>query len=234
MKATSMDTTQCLARLVDDKLTGFFGDNKHKFHLELRCSRSSIPGTKLCGRCHDRPKGIQKNHPVSLHNCIDEPIPSWSHIFGGEWYKAKVSQYGEPSEEEMARGKRANEEATQGMGEKASLQKPEEKRVIKPRAPRRVSKKKTQLSTEETLPTNTVSSIMPLSIQAIESNELVLDEAEVTKIVVRKFQHEGTPYFINPVKQKLYSVGADGRPWQYVGKWNPRNETILTDVSDSD
>lgn len=242
---------QCFGRLVDDKIFGYFGDGKHKFHLELRCSRNAIAGTKLCGKCHEKPRELGKNHPVLLHGLIDEPPPPWSHIYEGVWYKAKVADYGQPSEEAMAKGKKAHLEATKGILEPVPLAAPAPAPTPSPTptppvrnvstnsffvdSPKEESpKKKRGRKPTVVTPTVQAAPIEIVQTMAIESNELVLDTYEVIKITLRRFVHEGTPYFMEPKKNKIYSVGADSRPSSYVGRWNPRNRTIHTDIPDSD
>lgn len=225
---------QCFGRLVDDKITGYFGDAKHKFHLEIRCKRSALPGTKLCGRCHDRPREGQRNHPTMLHGCVDELIPPWSHIFEGPWYRAKVADYGVPSEQDMAKGKKAQLESTVGIvvpsieipsAEPSPVESPKKKRA---------SRQTSNTTTAVTPVVDPLAHAQSVPTMAIESNELILDDYEVIKIKVRRFEHEGTPYFLDSKKQKMYNVGADGRPTTYIGRWNPRNKTIFTEIPDSD
>jgi hypothetical protein len=243
-----MSQNQCLGRLVDDKQFGLFGDKKHKFYLELRCSKTCVPGTKLCGKCHDRPHEQVRTQSAMLHGLVTEDPPPWSHIFEGDWYKAKVPQYGEPSEEEMAKGKKAKLEATgrpivsiaSAPANLATLETPTstgkpdsvEKEKEKPKKPR--VRKSTSANTI-IQPTSTLESPLVLvPTQALESNELVLDDVLVKKICVKRFTYKGVEYFLEGTKQKVYASGADRRPTTFVGYWNPLNQTIDTGRNESD
>jgi hypothetical protein len=76
----------------------------------------------------------------------------------------------------------------------------------------------------------------PIKPKAIESFEapLCMNDEDVLVINVRKFEHNGKWYFINSAKDKLYTIGTDGQPFQYHGRYNRESETIDTDFADSD
>ena len=79
----------------------------------------------------------------------------------------------------------------------------------------------------------------PLSqveIQAVESKEPVLKitEDDILVISVKRFEHNGRSYFLQSSKDKLFSVGKDGQPLAYVGRYNRQTETIDPDFPDSD
>lgn len=245
-----MATTQCLGRLVNDKHMGFFGNGKNKFHLELRCERNALPGTSLCGRCHERPRELGRFHMIVLHGMITEPIPPWSHIFGGEWFQAKVNTYGHPSEEEMAKGRKANLIATAATAAGAAEAPPLPVMTTTPSSPsvsqtkpRGRAKKQTTSKLQPVASTTSIATSMtdisvatsvastgslPVSVPtlAYESNELILDTYDIVKIDVRPFTHDGVSYFLDSQTQKVYSVGADTRPSICVGSWDSLTKTI--------
>lgn len=76
----------------------------------------------------------------------------------------------------------------------------------------------------------------PIRPKAIESFEapLCMNDEDVLVINVRKFEHNGKWYFLNSAKDKLYTIGTDGQPFQYHGRYNRESETIDTDFPDSD
>jgi len=92
--------TRCLARrtgTTDGHLT--FGDKKHNFYTEERCSRlTCLESNTLCSVCF-RNSSLSKSGYAGL---MTEPIPKISHIYGGEWYKTKVLLWGEPSADHLA------------------------------------------------------------------------------------------------------------------------------------
>ena len=77
---------------------------------------------------------------------------------------------------------------------------------------------------------------LPIKPKAIESSEapLLINDEDVITINVRKFEHNGKYYFLNSTKDKLYTVGTDGQPFQYHGRYNRDTETIDTEFGDSD
>jgi hypothetical protein len=95
--------TLCLARRTAD--TGAhltFGDKKHNFYAEERCSRlTCLESNTLCSVC------FKNNTPSKsgYAGLMTEPIPKISHIYGGEWYKTKVLLWGEPSAEHLTAAK---------------------------------------------------------------------------------------------------------------------------------
>ena len=76
----------------------------------------------------------------------------------------------------------------------------------------------------------------PVRPKAVESSEtpILINDEDVITIKVRKFDHNGKSYFLNSAKDKLYTIGTDGQPFQYHGRYNRESETIDTDFPDSD
>lgn len=255
-------TDQCFGRLQKDKEPhrGRFGD-KHRFYLEYRCE-GKVSQKQLCAKCLEwKERGLKKtDHYRSHHGLITEPIPEWSHIFEGPWYQSKVASYGHPSNEDMVRAREAQQAARNGVIKEdtapvVEAEKPKKSgrkkkevpvdhvpvpvdsvptdpvpvavdSVPKPKAPGKRRPKKA---------TNPVVSVQApiVQVQAVETSSLP-NEVEIVKIVVRSFVANGTLYFRDTTKNKLYSVGKDKRPSTYVGRWDPETETIDTEFPDSD
>ena len=269
--ATIMADNQCYGRLVDDIKTGRFADG-HKFHLELRCSRKTISGTKLCGMCHEKTtdfntrtlSGKKIQHPQVLHGLIDEPIPFESHIFEGLWYEKRLKDWGEPCAEEMAKGKKAQMEASGGVvaatpeivvpapapgpeaPKKRGVKKVALETITEPvciptpaAAPAAIPKKKRELKSAAPVSTHQVKQVPQIQapkieVLAKEAIETSTTDKEILFITVRRFQHNGRQYFLDSKKNKLYTVGIDKRPGVYHGRWNPESETMDTNFPDSD
>ena len=49
------------------------------------CPNQTEDDELLCERCQRRERG-GKAQSIALHNLLTEPIPEWSHIYGGPWY----------------------------------------------------------------------------------------------------------------------------------------------------
>jgi hypothetical protein len=257
-------TEQCLARLMKDKQEnrGYFGTSKSRFYFEYRC-KNSCDG-QLCSRCslwkttswQDR--GLKKKDPYrEYYGLVTEPIPE--PFFESEWYQSKVKQVGEPSETDMVRAKKAQDEAKKNIVvQKADPV--EEKQT--PSEPKKRGRKPKQVSTPVPVPpvptpdpnpppspnpppkpsTKRRPKAEPLvktsqeltyPIQAVEAST-PLEDIEIVKILVKPFTYNDTGYFRDVKKNKLYSVGKDKRPLAYIGRWNAETETIDTEFPDSD
>jgi hypothetical protein len=71
----------------------------------------------------------------------------------------------------------------------------------------------------------------PTYVEAIQE-PLVVEETVIVKIKV--FEHDGTLYFRDPVKNKLYTFKSPTSVGPYIGRWCPHTLAIVTDVPDSD
>jgi hypothetical protein len=86
------------------------------FHIAIQCDRAA---DGLCSSCLVKKertdakvalmkgKSLQGTHPSFLHGLITEPIPIWSHIYDGTWYRLKISGGAIVSEANMAKAKAA-------------------------------------------------------------------------------------------------------------------------------
>jgi hypothetical protein len=74
-------------------------------------------------------------------------------------------------------------------------------------------------------------SLSPTYVEAIQE-PLAVEETVIVKI--RVFEHEGTSYFRDPVKNKLYTFKSPTSVGPYIGRWCPHTLAIVTDVPDSD
>ena len=101
---------RCMGRNVSDtidkgKIAFFHEDSlqpKRYYHIAIQCDRTSVKDNKLCKECIEKEKltnslTIKKNrinadHPSVLHGTMKEPIPSWSHIEGGQWFKNMLAK----------------------------------------------------------------------------------------------------------------------------------------------
>ena len=71
----------------------------------------------------------------------------------------------------------------------------------------------------------------PTYVEAIQE-PLAVEETVIVKI--KLFEHEGTSYFRDPVKNKLYTFKGPISVGPYIGRWCPHSLEIVTDVPDSD
>ena len=59
-----------------------------------------------------------------------------------------------------------------------------------------------------------------------------VDDVEVVRLVL--FQHGGKSYYRDTAKNKLYACNGPKSVGSYLGRWDPLDQTIRTDISDSD
>jgi hypothetical protein len=181
--------------------------------------------TKLCKTCTG-----SKN--LGEHGLISETIPPLSHIYESAWYDLKRTVYGDPSKEDMAKAKKAKEEARADVVTTASAT-PVKKRTFKVAAPtvpvptqapvkvKRQPKKVVQVTPQQTQPL------------ATESTEPPLQDLPCITISVRKIEHAGRKYYLNSEKDKLYTVQSDGGVGKYCGRLD-REKDCIADFPDSD
>ena len=90
----------CISRYTDDTYAQLFGDGRHKFYLEFRCSRPCLKGLECCAKCAEKsPSTVMQHSRKFNHGNVNEPIPDTSHIFGGKWYYEAARKWGAPPSE---------------------------------------------------------------------------------------------------------------------------------------
>jgi hypothetical protein len=108
-----------------------FEDGGGQFHLPIRCDEEAIEiGNGLCAKCIVRQVRTEKKLeeigdrstiggmlPSYLHGKITEPIPYWSRLYDGAWYRLKVAGGCRVSEDTMARAKKAVAAAAEGTAQ---------------------------------------------------------------------------------------------------------------------
>lgn len=248
-------TDKCFGRIIrwdKNSICRFGIKNKNRFYLESRCDKPIVEN-QLCQDCIQKRERKHNEPRKNLYGLVSEPLPEDCHIFESLWYESKVKEFGIPSESDMARAKRAQEEARKGVSvvEQVEQKKEKPKRVKKTKeVPVPVPPQPVPPEPNPDPPTppkpyppkpdppkparkSKQTATVKQAIQAIEVSPVIKD-IEVVKIIVRSFHHNDTDYFRNAAKNKLYSVGKDKRPSTYVGRWNPETESIDTEFPDSD
>jgi hypothetical protein len=230
--------SRCLGRRTNERL--LFGDGKHYFYTEERCKRTTKSG--LCTVCEG-----SKN--LDEHGIVSEDIPPLSHIYGSDWYNLKRGVYGNPSDINMAKAKKAQEEARSDLTTTTTTTtKEKKKRTFKVAAPAPVSAEEpapVQPAAEQPIATPVKAKRQPKKVTqvqappqqiqplATESVEPPLEDIPCIIITVRKIEHNGRNYYLNSAKDKLYTVLPDGGVGKYCGRLDKDNER-LADFPDSD
>ena len=198
------------------------------FHIPLRCEMMARNG--LCDKCAEREeKTAEKVRQITgttiggmlpsyLMGRVTEPIPFWSRLYDGEWFRLKLESGCILSEETMAKAKAAAAKAYEGVTTVEPAPMPG--KVRKPKAPAAtaavpvpvtpVTKKRIVLKKKEEGP------IKPSAL--VTGSPVEVDD--IVHIAVRKVEVDDRPFYLDPKKDKLYDL-----KFKYVGRL--RGETIV-------
>lgn len=241
---------QCYGRLIKESYRVQFAGGGSFFHLPIRCA-SETPN-KLCSGCAARAEktaaAVEKaggkaliNHGALLHGCIDEPIPYWSHLYDGPWYRLKVAGGAFLSEETMAKVKAAVEKA-QGSIPTTAEELPKKVRKVKvvaatipteekpqeaPQEQEKPQKQKRVYKKKE--PAAAAPKEEPVPVIGIVTNPVVLEVDETVEVEVDPITIEDHSYYIHWGSKKVYNTKC-----KYMGRLNSKTRTIDTSFPDSD
>ena len=217
---------------------------------------------RLCNKCINRePIKKGKKPGNDDHGVVTEEIPPLSHIYGSQWYNLNLTSNGNPSSEDMAKAKKAQEEARADIIAAVSakavkkrtfkvaatvaapVQAPEpvQAQVQAPvqapvpvQAPEPVQAPVTQVVKAKRQPKKiAVQTQETVKPLATESVEPPLQGLNCITIIVRKIEHNGRKYYLNSDKDKLYTVMPDGGVGKYCGRLDRENDRIA-EFPDSD
>ena len=220
---------RCIGRSVSDTIyVGRFpfldkNDDVSKmyYHVPLLCVNEPLLDSTLCRECHsknDKLKAanisinnrlIDANHPSVLHGTTDEPIPDWSHIKDGLWFKNKLLQgYKiEPMAKKVVLDEKkilADLESLHGS-----------KDMLKKMAEKYPTLSKTELS-KYLIKYNKKHIVIPTYV--VSNKSTVVDSEE---LCVEKIKLSALEYYYNRADNSLYTLDYD-----YVGKYNSVTEKI--------
>jgi hypothetical protein len=213
---------------------------------------------RLCNKCINRePIKKGKKPGNDDHGIVTEEIPPLSHIYGSQWYNLNLTSNGNPSSEDMAKAKKAQDEARADViaavsativsativsatavkkrtfKVAATALEPVQAPVVAPE-PAQVAAQLTQVVKVKRQPkkiaVQTQETVKPL---ATESVEPPLHDLNCITITVRKIEHNGRKYYLNSDKDKLYTVMPDGGVGKYCGRLDRENDRIA-EFPDSD
>jgi hypothetical protein len=122
-------SSRCLGITVKDTAEGLlsFAGGEGKFHIPFRCDR--VAGSKgLCTTCLAKEEKtaakvsqmkpgnttIGGQLPSFLNGRVGEPIPYWTRLYDGAWYRLKVEEGATLSEATMGKVKKAVADAYEG------------------------------------------------------------------------------------------------------------------------
>ena len=182
---------RCLGRLVNDTkgtyCLSFEGGGY--FHIPIQCDKIA---DGLCAGCLVKKerteakvalmtgKSLQGTHPSYLHGLVTEPIPIWSHIYDGTWYRLKISSGSIVSESTMAKAKAA----AAAIGEVTVAAAPKERK----------QKVKEKVAPEE-----------PIKPMAVVKGEAVEPDT-IVRIQVKRTEIGGRQVYLDSATEKVYDL----------------------------
>jgi len=223
--------SQCLGRYVKDGPKGVnmlsFEDGG-LFHIPLRCPMITRSGD-LCDGCTaketktlEKMKDIRGTtiggpHPSYLMGRVTDPVPYWSRIYDGAWFRLKIESGCRISEENMVKVRKAVAEAYEGVTTVEPAPLPANARKVKTisKAPEPVQpvevevKPKTVRKKRE--PVQKTVTDEPLA--RVGTNPVDATNDTVIHIKVRKQEVDGRLFYLDPKKDKLYDM-----KFKYMGR----------------
>jgi len=219
---------RCIGRTVSDTLyvgrLPFLDKNDQVlpkyYHIPLLCRNEPLLDTKLCRECHSKNDKLKAAtiinnrlfgaiHPAVLHGTTDTPIPDWSHIKDGAWFKNQLLKGYKI--EPMAKKVVLDEKKI--IADLESLH--DSKDILKKMALKYPALTKTELS-KYIIKYNKKHKVIPIYVV---SNKSTVVEAE--ELVVEKIKLSALDYYYNRADNSLYTLDYD-----YVGKYNSATEKI--------
>ena len=222
----------------DSKLTPKF------YHVAITCNNDALASSDLCGKCLEKEKILKScslsnntlknssgriaSHPSVLHGRIDEPVPLWSHIENGQWFKNMLLKgyKAMPSKKDILDESKILNDISKLSGKNSdkitkllelypSLSKTAALNYI-------VKANKQKKSSNEI--ENVIESLQTkLYIDPDQKQEIY----EVVKVIIKPIIVEGKKYYYDSIKDKVYNIEL-----KYVGRY--KDGKIYTDYPDSD
>lgn len=221
--------TQCLGRLVrDTKGVGLLSfEDGAVFHVPIRCATMTRSGD-ICDSCVQREqKTIEKVRgitgttikgmlPSYLNGRVTEPIPFWSRLYDGAWYRLKIEGGARLSEAVMAKAKKAAEVAYEGVTtvEPQPMpggKKPRAKKAVEPAPAPAAAPVAAPVAVPTKKPKKTTPKDDTPPVAVLDPKKLPVDK--VVTIHVRKVEIDGRNLYLDPRKEKLYDL-----KFKYIGR----------------
>ena len=117
-----------------------------------------------------------------------------------------------------------------GRKPKATTEGAEEK-PKKPRAKKAALEEPKQEVVKED--TNVVTAI-PAEVTHVESMDDPIVVREIIKVSLKPFSHDGSNYWRDVEREKLYKRSKDGKRGEYVGRWDSAQQRLVREAPDSD
>jgi len=208
-----MPAGQCLGRLARDAPKGVNRlefEQGGTFYIPIRCNNIAKNGD-LCGPCITKDKKTREGGPrplvrYNLMGRVTEPIPYWSRLYDGAWYRLKLEEGCTVSKEDMVKAKKAAAVAYEGV------------QTVEPQP----SPVKKAVSAAKKQPNK-----IPIAEKPIAFIPNPMEQLPVERVIkVRKQEIKGKSRYLGP-KDKVYDTD-----FKYVGR--VKGGEIDTSFPDSD
>ena len=231
-----MPIRQCLGRLVKDTrgvgLLSF--DDGTVFHIPYRCESMARDGD-LCTTCIEREKRtiekvreitgttIKGMLPSYLNGRVIEPIPFWSRLYDGAWFRLKIESGCTISEEIMAKARKAAAVAYEDVKPVEPQPMPGGRKIKKKRAVPDVVPVPAPIPIPIAVPVprqitikpkkHVAKLVGPSPVAILREKELPVET--IQEIHVRPIEIDGRALYISSPEEKLYDL-----KFKYIGYLN--------------
>jgi hypothetical protein len=169
--------------------------------------------------------------PSYLNGRVTEPIPFWSRLYDGAWYRLKIKEGYTVSEATMTKIKAAVAKAYDGVAAvepqpMSKVRKPRKTAVTSVEAVETVEAVEAVATPVKTVKRKILIKHKPLAIVPTPEKELPVENT--VHITVRKVEVDGRELYLDPAKQKLYDL-----KFKYIGRLSD-NKIVPFPDSDAD
>jgi len=172
---------------------------------------------------------ISGPHPSYLMGRVTDPVPYWSRLYDGAWFRLKMESGCRVSEKNMAKIRKAVSEAYEGVTTVEPAPMPEGVRKMKT-----VKKAAVPVAAPVAAPVpvpvkrraNVKKPLSDEPLARVEGPVVDISDHTVINIKVRKQEVDGRLYYLDPKKDKLYDM-----KFKYAGRLK---EGAIVNHPDSD
>ena len=230
----------------------FYDENnivtKKHYHIPILCTNKPIVGIDLCGLCSEKERNLSKfivkdniirnqngspaSHPSVLHGKVGEPIPLWSHMEDGVWFKNMLQKgYRKDIESKMAKKVVVDKKKIYEAISKLKGKKSEKIEALRKEFPELsvniASKYITEFNKKEDKLVENV--IVSLEEKCYIDEDSKKEVDYIKEIIVKEIIISETKYYYNSESSKVYTTD-----YIYVGRYNKAENKIETNYADSD
>jgi hypothetical protein len=206
------------------------------YHIPIICNNDPLTSGDLCGKCLEKEKVLKScsitnntlknssgriiSHPSVLHGRIDEPIPKWSHLENGEWFKNMLLKgYKAMPENTILK------EVSKLTGKNS--EKIEKLILIFPTLTKTAALNMI-IKANKSKKNNVENVIESLQSKLYIDPKQTQEVYEIVKVIIKPIIIDGNKYYYDSIKNKLYDTEL-----QYIGRLN-KDKNISKDYPDSD